>query len=103
MLISKPMQRLERLNTKECLWPYILKILSEKPSHAYTLRKKIKKQFGFMPGTMTAYSTLYSLFLNGFVSKEIQGRRKIYKITQKGKRELKKAREFYKKIYNKLK
>lgn len=103
MLINKPLKRLKRLNTYECLWPYILKLLSEKPSHAYTLRKEIKKRFGFLPGTVTAYSTLYSLYRHGFVSIEVQGRRKIYRITEAGKKELKKASSFYQHIFKKLK
>lgn len=102
MLIDKPLRRLKRLNTKECLWPYVLKLLSEKPSHAYTLRQEIKKHFNFLPGTVTAYSTLYSLYLNGLVSKEIQGRKKIYKITKLGRQRLKEAVNFYKETLKRL-
>jgi len=102
MLIDKPLRRLKRLNTKDCLWPYILKILSEKPSHAYILRREIEKRFGFLPGTITAYSTLYSMYLNSFVSTEMRGRRKIYKITKTGKQALKKASNFHKELAKKL-
>lgn len=103
MLIDKPLRRLKKLNTYDCLWPYVLKILDEKPTHAYTLRQEIKKRFNFLPGTVTAYTTLYSLYLNGFVKKEIKGRRTIYEITEEGKQELKKAAKFYRETFKKLK
>lgn len=93
-----PFSRLKELNTKDCLWIYILKILSEKTTHAYTIRKEIDERFGFKPGIMTAYKVLYLLHKKGFVKKSVQGRKKIYTITDKGKKELKKARDFYKNI-----
>lgn len=103
MLINTPIERLKKLNTYDCLWPYILKILSEKPTHAYTLRKQIKKQFNFLPGTVTAYTTLYALYIEDLVTYEIKGNRKIYKLTSLGKRELKKAIFFYQQTLKKLK
>lgn len=102
MLTDKPMRRLTYLNTTECLWPYILKIISEKPSHAYTLRREIQKKFGFLPGQVTSYTTLYSLFRQGLVEKERKDRIVVYKITKKGKQELKKALAFYKMTHKKL-
>ena len=94
---GKLLKRLEVLNTKDCLWTYILRILSDGPAHAYSLRNEVHKRFGFMPGTVTAYRVLYSLTANGFVTKKIEGRRKIYTITVKGKSELKEASSFYRK------
>ena len=97
MNYGKLMKRLADLNTKECLWIYILRILKDKETHAYLLRKEIEMRFGFKPGTVTAYRVLYSLMAKGFVSKKTEGRRKIYKITDKGRNELKSAMTFYKK------
>ena len=102
MSSNKPLVKLKKLNTYDCLWPYILKILSEKPSHPYILREEIKRRFSFLPGTVTAYITLYALCLQGFVNKKIQGRRTIYVITKSGREELRKAKKFYKDIYKKL-
>ncbi len=102
MLIDKPVKRLIKLNTKECLWPYILKILSEKPMHAYVIRKEINKRFNFLPGQVTSYTTLYSLKKQGLVSKEKKDRIVIYKITEKGKQALKEAQNFYKSMLKKL-
>jgi DNA-binding PadR family transcriptional regulator len=94
---DKLLKRLTDLNTKDCLWIYILRILRDKPVHAYMLRGEISGRFGFRPGTVTAYRVLYSLTARGFVSKKIDGRRKIYHITEKGKEALKDAVSFYKK------
>ena len=92
----KPSDRLEKLNTKDCLWVYILRILREKPMHAYLIRSEIERKFGFRPGTMTAYKVLYLLGRSGLVNKTQEGRRKIYKVTSKGRLELDNAVEFYK-------
>ena len=74
---------------------YILKILSEKPAHAYLLRKEVERLFGFRPGPVTAYKVLYDLKRDGLVEKRLEGRVKIYKITQKGRKELEKIIDFY--------
>lgn len=92
---DKLMKRLHETNTKDCLWIYILRIIYDKPTHAYRLRKEIELRFGFKPGTVTAYRVIYHLTSHGFVSKAVDGRRKVYSITEKGKKELRKAIEFY--------
>ena len=94
---GKLMKRLVDLNTKDCLWIYILRILKDRETHAYMLRQEIERRFGFKPGTVTAYRVLYHLTAKGFVSKRVEGRRKIYTITQLGREELGKAKQFYKK------
>jgi DNA-binding PadR family transcriptional regulator len=99
---DKLLKRLADLNTKDCLWMYILRILLDKPVHAYMLRHEIEERFGFKPGTVTAYRVLYHLTGRGFVSKKTEGRRKIYTITQKGRDELKSAVEFYKGVLRTL-
>lgn len=93
-----PFERLKELNTKDCLWIYILKILQNKDSHAYTIRQEIQERFGFRPGIMTAYKVLYLLHKDGFVTQSPTGRKKIYSITPKGQKELKKAVGFYEQL-----
>jgi DNA-binding PadR family transcriptional regulator len=95
-------ERLESLNTKGCLWMYILKILDKRSTHAYNLRKDIEADFGFRPGSVTAYRVLYHLMSKGLVSKKITGRRKVYTITSLGKKELRKAVIFYRKQASRL-
>lgn len=89
------MKRLEKLNTKDCLWIYILRVLKDKAVHAYLLRREINERFGFRPGTVTAYRVLYYLKNRGFVTKKAEGRKRVYKITDKGRKELDKAVKFY--------
>jgi len=90
-----PLKKLVRNNTLDCLWPYILCILKDGPSHAYVLRKEIQKRFGFRPGNVSAYLVLYSLTKKCYVKKKKDGRKQVYSITPKGKELLKRARVFY--------
>lgn len=90
-----PLKRLRELNTTDNLWVYVLKILTDQPMHAYALRDAVRKRFGFMPGTVTAYKVLYLLKRDGLVDKKAEGRQKIYTVTDKGKDALKDAAEFY--------
>jgi DNA-binding PadR family transcriptional regulator len=93
--MDRLLKRLIYLNTKDCLWLYVLRILADGPAHAYSLRSEIHERFGFRPGTVTAYRVLYSLTSGGFVTKKAEGRRKVYSITAKGISELSEARKFY--------
>jgi len=91
-----PLERLAQLNTKECLWVYILRILQDGPRHAYVIRKDIGGRFGFEPGTVTAYKVLYLLSKSGYVKKTISGRQKVYALTPAGRKALREAIGFYK-------
>jgi len=93
-----PLNRLKELNTRDCLWIYVLKILADDKAHAYRLRKDIQEQFGFLPGIMTAYKVLYLLKKEGYVRTTREGRKKIYAISPKGRAELKKAACFYRNL-----
>ena len=97
-----PLERLKALNTTDCLWIYILRILKEGPTHAYTIRSEIRRSFGFEPGIMTAYKVLYQLHRKGLVTKTLEGRKKVYKITQKGLSHLKQASAFYSSLAKRL-
>jgi PadR family transcriptional regulator PadR len=90
-----PLKKLEKNNTYDCLWPYVLRILKDGPSHGYVLRNEIKRRFGFRPGNVTAYVVLYSLRKKGYVEKRKSGRKRVYTITKKGRNLLKKSLEFY--------
>jgi DNA-binding PadR family transcriptional regulator len=90
-----PFRKLERNNTYDCLWPYILRILRDKPTHAYVLRSEIEQRFGFRPGNVTAYRVLYSLKKKGYVDKRKEGMKQVYSITQKGRSLLRQAAKFY--------
>ena len=97
-----PLRRLKHLNTKECLWVYILRILKDKPMHGYAIRGEIGKRFGFRPGTVTAYKVLYLLRQSGLVKKRTEGRKTLYEITPKGEKNLADARDFYMDMVKKI-
>ncbi|MBI2578663.1 MAG: helix-turn-helix transcriptional regulator [Candidatus Aenigmarchaeota archaeon] len=88
------MRRLKRMLTTESLWLWILILLSRKPRHAYVLRNEIRDEFGFMPGNVTCYKVLYFLKRGNYVGIKEEGRKKIYYITEKGRKELSKAKKF---------
>ncbi len=92
---AAPMKRLISLNTYDCLWIYVLRILLDKPVHAYALRKIISARFGFEPGTVSAYKVLYLLEQEGFVRSRERGRVTDYEITSSGRKILAAAGKFY--------
>ncbi|MBI4020727.1 MAG: helix-turn-helix transcriptional regulator [Candidatus Aenigmarchaeota archaeon] len=100
--MASPAERLAALNTTDCLWIYILRILRDQDMHAYAVRNEIEKRFGFRSGIMTAYKVLYLLHRDGYVRKATRGRRKVYAITPSGRAELRKAATFYRGLEKKL-
>jgi len=97
-----PFERLQKLNTKENLWLYILILLEKKPNHAWEILSLIEKEFGFRSGTITPYRVLYRLEDESLVKSALKNRRRTYHITPKGKEELKKVKAFYKRLLNKI-
>jgi DNA-binding PadR family transcriptional regulator len=98
-----PFERLKKSNTKENLWIYILTVLVVGPHHAWDLPNIIEKEFGFRPGKITPYRVLYRLEEQGFVQSEADAKRRVYKITEAGKKELEKVKDFYNSILVKIK
>ena len=98
-----PIKRLEKSNTKENLWIYILYLLQKKSTYGWEILDLIEKKFKFKPGRITPYRVLYRLEKNNFVKSKMKERRRMYQITKKGEEELKRAKEFYEEILKKLK
>lgn len=101
-----PSERLEDSITKDNLWIYILTLLKKKELYAYELNAKIKKEFGFSPGNVTAYIVLQRLKAEGYVRASLTKKsggpsRHYYSITEKGAAELGKVKKIYGK-YGKL-
>jgi DNA-binding PadR family transcriptional regulator len=95
-----PFSHLQKSNTIDNLWIYILSLIKQQPMHAYQIQREIEKKFGFQPGKITPYRVLYRLENDGFVRSKIEERKRIYQITKKGKKELEKAKNFYQNILN---
>ncbi len=86
-----PTERLETKTGIGNLWLYILALLKKKERYAYEIRHLVEEGYGFLPGEVTAYRVLYSLEIGGFVESHVNGSRKYYRITSKGKKELAKG------------
>lgn len=97
-----PFLRLKKYNTKGNLWIYILALLKEGSFHGWDFPDIIEKRFGFRPGKITPYRVLYTLELEGLVTSKQEERRRMYKITKKGIKKLKKVKDFYNNIINLL-
>lgn len=95
---SQEMRRLKKSVTIKSLWFWILLLLLKKPYHAYAIRNEIRREFGFLPGTVTSYKVLYFLKKGRYVSTKKVGRKVMYSITDKGRKELLAAKEFFKKM-----
>lgn len=97
-----PRERLKKSNTIENLWIYILSLLKKERVYAWEIPALIEKKFNFKPGRITPYRVLYRLENQNFVKSKVEERRRIYQITEKGKRELELAKEFYREIIRKI-
>jgi len=97
-----PSKHLEKSNTTDNLWIYILALLEKQSLYGWEIPGLIEKKFGFRPGKITPYRVFYRLQLDGFVKSETIERRRTYEITAQGKKELKRGKEYYKDILAKL-
>jgi DNA-binding PadR family transcriptional regulator len=97
-----PFERLKRSNKIENLWLYILSLLKGRGIYGLEIPSLIENRFGFKPGKITPYRVLYRLEHTGFVKSKLEEKRRIYQITEKGKKELEIAKEFYREILKKI-
>ncbi len=94
--------------TKENLWLYILKMLTDRPMYAYEIGKTLKAHFGFSTAVVTVYVVLYKMQREGLiqVGEERAGLgrpdRKYYEITEKGRHGLRDGIQFLEETVRKL-
>ncbi len=98
--MRSPFERFQKSITKDNLWIYVLTLLKKGEMYPYEIRREVKECFGFMPGNVTAYIVLKKLEAGGYVKKSKTEKgggplRGYYRITERGKEELKKAVKFY--------
>ncbi|MCK4474181.1 helix-turn-helix transcriptional regulator [Candidatus Parcubacteria bacterium] len=98
-----PFEHLQKSNTKENLWIYILCLLKIREIYGWEIPGLIEKNFSFLPGKITPYRVLYRLEKDGFVKSKLKQRRRVYQITKKGEKELNQAKSFFQKLSNKIK
>jgi DNA-binding PadR family transcriptional regulator len=101
-------ERLVTKLTKENLWLYILRMLSERSMYAYEIKKMLRERFGFSTATVTVYVVLHRMRTEGLirVGKEMSvfGRpdRIYYEITEKGGEILDVGKKFLQNTLSKL-
>lgn len=69
---------------------YLLSLLAERPMHGYDLIQALSARFGgtYAPSAGTIYPRLGKLEEEGLVTKESDGRRTVYAVTEAGRSEL---------------
>ena len=69
---------------------YLLAPLEERPRHGYELIQALSERFGgtYAPSAGTVYPRLAKLEEEGLVTKEADGRKTVYSITDAGRAEL---------------
>lgn len=66
----------------------ILGELQEKPLSGYDIIGLIHKRFNVLVSSGTVYSLLYSLERDGLISADVDSRKRVYNLTDKGKKTL---------------
>ena len=105
--MSAAYRRLIRKLTVENLWLYVLSLLKKEPLYGYEVSRKIEENFGFKPGRVTCYIVLYKLQSEGLItSKKLredgETQRKYYVLTKKGEKALEDAKEFLRRLSERL-
>ena len=107
-MASAAYRRLVRKLTVENLWLYVLSLLKNGPLYGYEVSRRIEESFGFKPGRVTCYMVLYKLQAEGLIaSKKVrasggESSRKYYVLTKKGERALEAAKEYLRRLSEKL-
>lgn len=93
---TSPAKRLSHHLTAGNIWLYVLSLLKKKSVYAYALDDEIEKNFGFRPNRIMVYVVLYKLEAEGLITSQFDGRRKYYKITEKGMESLDWGKDYLK-------
>ena len=74
---------------------YLLHVLSERPMHGYEIIQALKDRFGgtYVPSAGTIYPRLAKLEAEGLVTKQSDGRKTVYALTDAGRQELEDRRD----------
>ena len=100
---SKAYRRLVKTLTSGNIWLYVLKLLGEKPMYGYEIVHNIKNSFKINVNTVTAYVILYKLANEKLIEAVEKNGKKYYRITARGKSELKNGIDFLEHILDIIK
>ncbi|MHC1627715.1 MAG: PadR family transcriptional regulator [Candidatus Nezhaarchaeales archaeon] len=99
---SKALKRLKDKLTKENLWLYIVKELSQKPMYAYQVKVALKEKYSINVATVTVYTVLYRMEREGLITKVMVNEDKLYRPTEKGLEQFEKGLSFLHDVIERL-
>ncbi len=102
MSAPAPLRRLERKVGIENLWLYVLAVLCRGDSYPYELSRAIESHFGLRPGRVLPYVVLSRLESEGFVESYRRGRRRYYRVTERGRELLRQGVEYLRSLSGRL-
>jgi len=85
---TKIVENLRRRTIKTFMDMLVLAELQEKPLSGYDIITLIHKKFNVLVSSGTVYSLLYSLERKGLVNAEMEQRKRVYTLTDKGEKTL---------------
>jgi len=85
---TKIVENLRRRTIKTFMDMLVLGELQEKPLSGYDIITLIHKRFNILVSSGTVYSLLYSLERKGLVNAEMDQRKRVYTLTDKGEKML---------------
>ncbi len=87
-MVSKIVENLRRRTIKTFMDVLILAELQGKPLSGYDIIGLVHKRFNVLVSSGTVYSLLYSLERKGLVAADLENRKRVYNLTDKGKQTL---------------
>ena len=88
LMVSKIVENLRRRTIKTFMDVLILAELQDKPLSGYDIIGLVHKRFNVLVSSGTVYSLLYSLERKGLVAADLENRKRVYNLTDKGKQTL---------------
>jgi DNA-binding PadR family transcriptional regulator len=85
---TKIVENLRRRTIKTFMDMLILAELQQKPLSGYDIISLVHKRFNVLVSSGTVYSLLYSLERKGLVNADMDQRKRVYKLTDKGEKTL---------------
>jgi len=87
-MASKIVENLRRRTIKTFMDMLILAELQQKPLSGYDIISLVHRRFNVLVSSGTVYSMLYSLERKGLVTADMDNRKRVYTLTEKGEQTL---------------
>lgn len=99
---TKPLARLNHSLTYGNIWLSAMSIMKANKAYAYALPDEIERKFGFKPSKLMTYFILYKLEAEKLIFAKMEGRRKYYGLTPKGRKSLQEGKNALMRLSKKL-